>query len=202
MLKIGEFLFKFRDYTPIPFIIVMIVFCSTSHVSLAIGTFLMILGELIRIKGVSHIGGISRTKTYSTGQKLIVSGPFAHVRNPLYIGNFFLSVGLVIVANVHPAFTLLFIIFFFVQYIPIVRWEESNLKNRFGDEFTEYMKSVPRWIPSVTKKMESNIKVNGEYKEAIKSEKNTLAAAILLYLIFLWRGGYLDPVVSFFKQLP
>lgn len=194
MLKIGELLFRLRDYTPIPFVIVMIIFAAVNQTSLIIGTVLMVCGETIRIKGVSHIGGVSRTKTYSTGQRLITSGLFSHVRNPLYIGNFFLSVGIVVLSNVHPYFTLTFILFFFLQYVPIVSWEENNLKRVFGQEFEVYMSRVPRWLPALTKKMDQGLKVEPDYKSAIKSEKNTLLAAVLLYLILLWRSGCLSGI--------
>lgn len=197
MLKIGELFFKLRDYTPIPFVIAMIFLASSSKESVIIGSALMVFGELIRIKGVAHIGGISRTRTYSTGRKLITSGIFSHVRNPLYIGNFFLSVGIIVVANVHYYFTALFIGCFILQYILIVNWEEANLKKVFGAEYEEYLKMVPRWIPSISDKIGRGEKVKPDYKTAIKSEKNTLAAAILLYIIVLGRSGFFSSIVEF-----
>ncbi|MBT4088707.1 MAG: isoprenylcysteine carboxylmethyltransferase family protein, partial [Deltaproteobacteria bacterium] len=74
MLKLGELLFKNRDYTPIPFVIAMIIYANVERNSLIIGLLLSLSGEMVRIFGVAHIGGVSRTKTYSTGQKLITSG--------------------------------------------------------------------------------------------------------------------------------
>lgn len=200
MLKLGEFLFKNRDYTPIPFILIMIYYAKADAQSLMYGTILVVLGELIRIIGVAHIGGVSRTKTYSTGQKLISSGPFSYVRNPLYIGNLFLSTGLTVVANVSVFFPLAFIVFFFLQYTPIINWEESNLKNVFGKEFETYLKSVPRWIPRLTPGVDNSEKIKGEFKIAIVSEKNTLSAAIVIYLIILWRSGWFDNLAQLFQS--
>ncbi len=197
MLKLGEFLFKNRDYTPVPFVIAMIVFANTDHNALIIGLLLSLFGEAIRIFGVAHIGGVSRTKTYSTGQKLITSGPFSRVRNPLYVGNFFLSVGMVVSANVHPLFTAGFIAFFFIQYIPIIRWEEQNLRNTFGDEFDEYISRVPRWIPSPFPKYKQKEKIKGDFGKAIQSEKNTLLAAVAFFAIILWRSGWFDAIPLF-----
>jgi protein-S-isoprenylcysteine O-methyltransferase Ste14 len=196
MLKIGEKLFKYRDYTPIPFVIVTLFYAAADRNSLLIGSISMILGECIRLIGVSYIGGVSRTKTYSTGQKLINGGPFSFVRNPLYLGNLFLSTGIIILANVNIFFVLAFVVFFFCQYIPIVLWEESNLKQIFGTEFEEYMQKVPRWIPALRPKTRSDNKVSPEFLASIRSEKNTLFAAIVLYLLILWRSGYFDGLVS------
>lgn len=193
MLKLGEFFFKLRDYTPIPFIIYMLVYGgdTMSFNTLVIGTCCIILGELIRIFGVAYIGGVSRTRTFSTGQKLITGGPFSHVRNPLYIGNLFLSGGLAIFANVGVVFNLVFFTFFFIQYIPIIHWEENNLRNNFGKDFDEYTQKVPRWIPALSPKYQDQEVIRGEYKAAIKSERSTLISAIVLYGLILWRSGWL-----------
>lgn len=194
MLKLGEILFKNRDYTPIPFVIVMIIYANTDRNSLLVGLLLSLFGEAIRIFGVAHIGGVSRTKTYSTGQKLITSGLFSRVRNPLYIGNLFLSTGSVVAANVHPLFVLGFIAFFFIQYTPIVRWEEQNLRNNFGSDFDDYIARVPRWIPSITPRYKQTEKIRGDFNKAIRSEKNTLLAAVALYIILLWRSGWFEAI--------
>jgi protein-S-isoprenylcysteine O-methyltransferase Ste14 len=197
MLKLGELLFKNRDYTPIPFVIAMIIYANVERNSLIIGLLLSLFGELIRISGVAHIGGVSRTKTYSTGQKLITSGLFARVRNPLYIGNFFLSLGMIVTANVHLFFTLGFIAFFFVQYIPIIRWEEQNLRNNFGSEFDDYIARVPRWIPKLFSSEKDPEQIKGEFKKALLSEKHTLLAVVALYLLLLWRSGWLEMLLNF-----
>ncbi|NQU66293.1 MAG: isoprenylcysteine carboxylmethyltransferase family protein [SAR324 cluster bacterium] len=190
-LKIGEILFRFRSYTPIPFVLAMIVFASTDPQSLLIGSILMVLGEIIRIISVAYIGGVSRTTSYSTGKKLITAGPFSHVRNPLYIGNFFLSTGIVFLSNVDLYLTLGFVTMFFLQYFPIINWEETNLKTVFGKEFEDYVAKVPQWIPAITNKIESDVSIKPDYKGALKSEKNSLTAAMVLYVIILWRSGWL-----------
>jgi protein-S-isoprenylcysteine O-methyltransferase Ste14 len=191
ILKLGAFLFRNRDYTPIPIVIAAVVFARADLASLAIGTAMILIGESIRLIGVAHIGGISRTKSYSTGKRLITSGLFAHVRNPLYIGNLFLSTGLVVTANVGPVFVIGFVLFFFLQYIPIVLWEESNLRRVFGTEFDAYAAKVPRWIPALQPRTRSDEKTRGSYGSALKSERNTLVAAVMLYLLILIRS-YID----------
>ncbi len=194
MLKLGEFFFKFRNYTPLPFLVYMLIYGKDnfSFNSIIIGTGCILLGELIRIYGVAYIGGVSRTRSFSTGQKLIIGGPYSYVRNPLYIGNLFLSGGLVIMANVHIYFTLGFLAFFFFQYIPIIHWEENNLTNQFGEEFKQYTQRVPRWFPALFSQIKTNEVIQGEYMTAIKSERSTLASTIVLYALIVWRSGWLN----------
>lgn len=198
MLKLGEFLFKYRDYTPLPFIVVMLWLGQANRESLILGSLLMVLGELIRVHGVAYIGGVSRTRSYSTGQKVITGGPFARVRNPLYIGNLLLSGGLVVMSNVHfffpYDFTVLFVVVFFAQYIPVVAWEESNLVAKFGQAYEDYRKMVPRWLPRLTRAETPGVTENiqGDYGMALKSEKNTLTTAVILYIAILWRSGFFN----------
>ena len=197
MLKIGELFFKFRDYTPIPFIIAMFYWAAPTSSSILIGTIIAVIGELIRIYGVAYIGGVSRTRTFSTGQKLITSGPYAHVRNTLYIGNLLLSSGLVVISNVNidnipnsnAYFLAFFVAFFFIQYIPVVLWEESNLQNIFKEEFTKYKSQVPRWIPSLSNKTNNTDKIAGDYPMALKSEKSTLTTTVIVFLGLLFRAN-------------
>lgn len=198
MLKLGEILFKYRDYTPLPFIVVMLWLGQSTQESLIAGTALMVLGELIRVHGVAYIGGVSRTRSYSTGQKVITGGPFARVRNPLYIGNLLLSGGLIVMSNVHfffpYDFTVFFVVIFFAQYIPVVAWEESNLVSKFGQAYEDYRQMVPRWLPRLSRAETPGVldNIQGDYATAIKSEKNTLTTAVILYVAILWRSGFFN----------
>lgn len=176
-LKLGEWLFKKRDYTPVPLIVVgviwMIVFGvrPTQNTVLA-GAAFVILGELIRFWGVSFIGPISRTRSNKTGN-LQDAGPFSVVRNPLYVGNFFLSLGLVVVSNVLWLVPV-YILAFAFQYHYIVAWEEWNLTQKFGKEYQDYCKRVPRWFPR------PDLYKGGshDFKKALKSERVTVAAIV------------------------
>lgn len=195
MLKLGEILFKYRDYTPLPFIVVMVISPAATSCSLLVGGILMLLGEAIRIHGVAYIGGVSRTRSYSTGQKVISGGPFARVRNPLYLGNLLLSAGLVAVANLSfffpQDFLVFFVVCFFAQYIPVVAWEENNLTQKFGEAYQTYQSQVPRWLPRLSPAPTQGVieEIKGDYPKAIKSEKNTLTTSVVLLLVVLWRSG-------------
>jgi protein-S-isoprenylcysteine O-methyltransferase Ste14 len=111
------------------------------------GVAVTVVGELIRLWGVHHIGAISRTRSDRLGP-LVDSGPFAIVRNPLYVGNIMLWVGFALTARLvwlAPVIVALL----GAEYHAIVRWEERLLDSRLGDGYRTYAARVPRWLPTL-----------------------------------------------------
>jgi protein-S-isoprenylcysteine O-methyltransferase Ste14 len=190
MQKLGEKLFRLRDYTPIPVGVIAILFANPNEASLVVGAIISIIGELIRMYGVAFIGTISRTRSYSNGQ-LVRSGPFSVLRNPLYLGNLGLSFGISVMAGVWWI-PLLVVVFFYGQYIPIVAWEEMKLTRIFGQEYTNYCVEVPnRWFPKFSAFFQYGWAVKPDsWAPALKSEKRTLTAiafaVLLMFGMFVW----------------
>ncbi len=193
MANIAEKFFKYRSYTPIPFLIVMIIFQNANVWSLIAGFFIALSGELIRLWGVSWAGSETRTTGTVGGTYLIISGPFAHVRNPLYVGNILLYLGIGIMSfALFPYLQIVALIFFFIQYWYIVKEEESYLKKAFGEPFAEYLQNVPRFIPRLTKFKKSNVaQPSFSLKAGLRSEKRSLQAfgIVSLTLFLLWFFG-------------
>jgi protein-S-isoprenylcysteine O-methyltransferase Ste14 len=189
VVEIGERLFQWRDYTPIP-LIVLVLFAAEPTVRTAtLGTLLCIAGELIRIYSVAFIGSVSRTRnTTTTGGNLIRTGPFAHVRNPLYVGNFLITAGVAIFSGV-TWLAILAVVAFAFQYYCIVKYEEKLLLEKFGHEYEQYMQAVPAWIPARLPPLEA-VEWPESFSPALKSERRTLAAvALMLLALALLAGG-------------
>jgi len=188
-VKFGRWLFKRREYTPVLFIIFALFLAMPSPATIAVGLVFMILGEAIRFWGISYIGGVSRTRSDSTG-KLIQSGPFGRMRNPLYVGNFILSFGAVVIAGIWW-FIPIFIVLFAIQYHFIVLYEEENLRNKFGSFYKSYTESVPRWLPLGPGNIDTDNLIDPSIVKAIKSEKNTYFAIIFTIGFFILKYIFL-----------
>jgi protein-S-isoprenylcysteine O-methyltransferase Ste14 len=82
-------------------------------------------------------------------KKLVVSGPYRHVRNPMYTGVFTALYGEGILFG-SPAILILATFFMLLPlfYVPLV--EERGLEKRFGEEYQIYKAHVPRWIPQLS----------------------------------------------------
>ena len=111
------------------------------------GVAMTAAGEALRLWGVRHIGVVSRTRSDRVGP-LIASGPFRYVRNPLYIGNTLLWTGFAITAGLVWLAPIVLALLG-VEYHWIVQWEEALLLERRGEEYRDYVRRVPRWIPAV-----------------------------------------------------
>jgi protein-S-isoprenylcysteine O-methyltransferase Ste14 len=185
-------LFQYRSYTPIPFLVVMVVFARPTILSLIIGLCVVLVGEFLRLWGVAIAGSETRTTGPVGGTFLITRGPFSYVRNPLYLGNMLIYAGIGIMSYaLFPWFTLGALVYFFIQYSLIVNLEEEHLQQKFGDEYKRYYQSVPRFIPTLKKYSSDNHPQPAlDWQGGIISEKRTLQAIVLLtvLLVVLWQA--------------
>jgi protein-S-isoprenylcysteine O-methyltransferase Ste14 len=187
MSNISNIFFKYRSFTPIPFLLLMVIFAEPSVISMIIGFAIAISGELIRYWGVSWAGSETRTTGGVGGTYLVISGPFAFVRNPLYVGNILLYIGIGIMSwSLFPYLQLIALLFFAVQYHFIVNGEEKYLREKFGETYSKYVNNVPRFIPQF-KPYRDNTLEQPPYnpKGGVKSEKRTLQAFMLVSLIIV-----------------
>ncbi|MCT7661604.1 methyltransferase family protein [Mycobacterium deserti] len=81
--------------------------------------------------------------------KLVVTGPYRHVRNPMMTGVFCIQIGAAL-AWASPWLLAWFAVFFTAVLIAIRAVEEPHLRRRFGEQYDEYRRHVPRWIPRVS----------------------------------------------------
>ena len=189
-MKPQVFLFKYRSYTPIPFVLLMLIFIDATLWSILIGFSLSIIGEMIRFWGVSYAGSETRTTGDVGGSKLVISGPFGYVRNPLYIGNMIIYLGLGIMSfALFPYLQIGAMLFFIIQYSLIVKEEENYLQNTFGEDYKNYLKNVPRFFPKLTPyNPDETNPVSFNPKAGFKSERRSLQAIIIvaLLIVVLW----------------
>ena len=130
--KVGGWLFRHRTALPLPIALAILLIPSSetsrSTAEILFGVGLTAAGELIRLWSVRHIGVVSRTRSERLGP-LIDTGPFAYVRNPLYIGNVLLWVGFAVTAGLLWLAPIVVVVLG-IEYHWIVRWEEALLTAR------------------------------------------------------------------------
>ena len=193
--KLGEWLFRRRTALPLP-IAAAILGLRTGEAApsvplVAAGVALTVAGELVRLWGVHHIGAISRTRSDRLGP-LVDTGPFALVRNPLYVGNILVWVGFALSARLVWLAPLVGVVLA-AEYHAIVRWEEQLLTTRLGKAYSAYSARVPRWLPRLaptrlgasSESARSQLRGGFSWRQTLFSERGTFVAIALGYLL-LW----------------
>jgi protein-S-isoprenylcysteine O-methyltransferase Ste14 len=171
----------------------MVVFAKPTPSTLIIGGGLAIVGEFLRYWGVAYAGSLTRVTGGVGAPEVIVAGPFAFVRNPLYLGNIALYVGIGIMSNaLFPWLVLIAALYFVFQYHQIVLLEEEYLHKTFGNAYEDFSRNVPRFLPRFTPYThEAQAHQRPDWSGAVRSEKRTLQAIslVVLVLLALWLWG-------------
>lgn len=151
------------------------------------GAAITAAGELTRLRAVRHIGVVSRTRSDRLGE-LVSTGPFALVRNPLYLGNVALWTGLAVSARL-LWLALAIVLLLAFEYHAIVRWEERLLESRLGESYRSYAARVPRWIPRFGRVKAEVSRLKFSWRDTLFSERGTLIAIAVGYLLLYVKGN-------------
>jgi protein-S-isoprenylcysteine O-methyltransferase Ste14 len=179
--KIGAVLFRNRSWLPVPFLLVALLAPGTATaVNWIIGGLLVVLGEWVRMAGVAAAGTTTRRRSRNV-QRLVTYGIFGWVRNPLYVGNFFIWMGFVVISGV-LWFLPVAIVIFAIEYTLIVAYEEGVLESIFGQEYLTYKSHTPRWLPRPP-----SVRERGplDWREAWRSELSTFLQYAALVVVFI-----------------
>lgn len=151
MVKLGNFFFHYRNIL-FPFFYVFLLIPSAPlfpnyKIAWLLGFLIALSGQLCRVAtiGLRYIirGGKNR-RVYA--KDLVTEGLFAHTRNPLYVGNVAILLGLGIMSNSLLFNAIMSPLFIFI-YQAIIYAEEDFLRNKFGEAFEAYCADTNRWLP-------------------------------------------------------
>ncbi|MBI2257384.1 MAG: DUF1295 domain-containing protein [Flavobacteriia bacterium] len=191
--KNGNFLFKYRGQFPIILFILSIpVILFTDYSSflkistneftlLIISIILSTFGQIIRsiAIGTSNKYTSGRNTQKQEAAALNKKGIYSVVRHPLYLGNFFMWLGIV-VYTYNIFFILIFCLLFWVYYERIMFAEERFLENKFGDEYLTWSLKVPAFLPSFKNYIPSDIPFS--LKTNLRREYSGVSAVALSFV--------------------
>jgi protein-S-isoprenylcysteine O-methyltransferase Ste14 len=144
--------FKNRGAFLVPVALVLVALGRPTPQSAQIGIAIAALGELLRIWAVGYSGVTTRADIV-TAPELVTAGPYALVRNPLYVANALIALGFwyafsggvsVLEAAVMLAIVLGLVVGVYAIIIPL---EEAYLAGHFGAAYRRYLEAVPSVIP-------------------------------------------------------
>lgn len=186
--SLGALAFKYRGGVWTVLFAVMIFIARPVAHRIPLGVALVIVGQCVRLWGTGCIK-LYRGETVKA-EELATWGPYALVRNPLYVGNGIIGLGLAWIAG--NAAVAVFAVAFCVLYgLLVVPHEEAFLSRKFGKEYEDYKKRVGRFFPkSLSKETLARVRM-GTFDRSVlkKSEIHSIwihAAATLLMVSRLW----------------
>ena len=203
--RLGGWLFRYRTSIPLPIALALLLIPVGDSLSALstplsrLGVLVVAAGEALRLWAVQHIGAISRTRSDRLGP-LIDTGPFALVRNPLYLGNILLWLGFALSARLFWLAPVIVVLLAF-EYHAIVRWEETLLAMRLGDTYLDYTTRVPRWVPRLGAAHSSALKGPHSlprlfsWGDTLYSERGTLIAIAVGYALLALKAYWSGPGV-------
>jgi protein-S-isoprenylcysteine O-methyltransferase Ste14 len=112
---------------------------TPSTTAVALSLLLVIPGVALRAYAAGYV---------QKNRELTQTGPYAHTRNPLYLGSMLIAAGFVVALGSWP-FAIVVAAGFAIIYIPVIASEERYLRGAFAD-FDDYCRRVPRLIPRLT----------------------------------------------------
>jgi protein-S-isoprenylcysteine O-methyltransferase Ste14 len=178
----GAWLFRYRSFLPVPLALILLLVRAGSvdgRALLIIGALIVAAGQALRLWAVRHIGTISRTRTTRYGP-LMTAGPYAVVRNPLYVGNWLLWTGFAVWSRLLWMVPVAWLIFFF-QYRAIARWEASFIRSKYPGAYDRWANQVRPWMPRWPPR-EALVAVAPlhPWRDVFFSERGTLIAVVAM----------------------
>jgi len=137
--KLSRTLYRWRVRAGLVFLPALILVARPRPASVIAGVAVCVLGLLIRAWAAGHI---------KKEKELAVSGPYRYTRNPLYLGNFFLGLGVGIGTD-SWAGLIIFAVYFLAFYPPVILEERERMKRLFPAAYEDYRKKIPIFFPTL-----------------------------------------------------
>jgi protein-S-isoprenylcysteine O-methyltransferase Ste14 len=200
LVALGDFSFKYRGYL-LPIAVILLIVPSPRlfadpAIAGMIGFALAVLGQVVRVAtiGLDYIiRGGKNHKVYA--ETLVTGGLYSHCRNPMYVGNFFLLLGLALAAN-SWVFALVGIPLSLGMHKAIVAAEENFLRNKFGPQFNAYCARVNRWVPRLSGLGQTLRGMQFDWRRVVMKEYRAgfdwFSATAVVILIRLGQASLLD----------
>jgi protein-S-isoprenylcysteine O-methyltransferase Ste14 len=197
MVALGNFLFRWRN-TIFPWLFVLLLLpgprlLANPWHALVLSVLITGLGQTIRVLTI----GLRYIKRGGRGGKvyandLVTEGIYGHVRNPMYVGNVLICLGVAIASN-SLIVTAAAVPLAAFAYAAIVAAEEKYLREKFGEAFEAYCRDVPAWVPHLRGLGDTLSGMTFNWRRVVLKEFGTpfgwISAIGALTLLNLWRSG-------------
>jgi protein-S-isoprenylcysteine O-methyltransferase Ste14 len=197
----GNFFFRYRNLLfPLIFVVGAFTFrprimfdnLLVDRLLVIAGIAVALLGESVRLItiGLDYIHRGGKDGQVYAG-RLVQGGVYHLSRNPMYVGNALIAIGMTMRFGSPLAYVIVIPFFLFV-YQAIVAAEENYLRGKFGAEYEAYEKSVNRYLPALPRAREAFAGMRFDWRKSLKKDLGTVVGLIIgLIVIPVWRAYFL-----------
>jgi len=190
--KLGNAFFRWRSYIPLLLIPILLLklknlqfVFSNNIVEIAyqlVCVFVSFFGEFIRIGTIGYVpsGTSGRNTKAQRATALNTTGTYSLARNPLYLGNYLIILGISLFSRSWEI-VILNSILFAVFYVPIILVEENFLTEKFGEEYRKYTSKAPCFLPRFSLWNPANSEWS--WRMVIRREHNSIFAIGLSFAL-------------------
>ncbi len=159
--------------------LLLVFFARPNRGGMIVGMVLIALGEFIRAWAAGHL---------EKNEVLTVTGPYAYVKNPLYIGSILITAGFCILAqNIYILAAATFMFCF--HYIPYKkRVEGDRLRKIFGAQYDDYDAKVPEYIPML--KPYTHKKIPWKFKNFVENSEEGIVLLNVMGILLIVSRPY------------
>ena len=171
-------IFKKVTFRTIPVyvcVLALLYFSKPEKLYFFIGLIPVVIGEYFRIWGCGHL-----VKT----KELIISGPYAHLRHPLYLGTYLITLGLCMMASRWELLMMAQFVYALYYYPRKEIIEGFRLAGYYGDEYFKYMQAVPALIPSFKAYRQSDQKWS--FSRTVGNSELGILFAVIVAVVLLY----------------
>jgi protein-S-isoprenylcysteine O-methyltransferase Ste14 len=206
VLSAGRAFFKYRDFmAPVAVLAVMLLTRpgrgtgsgEYDAVMAVLGTLIASAGQALRglVIGLAYVLRAGTNRRIAA-DRLVCEGVFAHVRNPLYLGNFLIVLGLTVVWNSTWIY-LTAIPFCIAAHYSLILAEEDYLRGKFGQAYVDYCSRVHRIVPELSGFRATLAKFDFDWRRVVRKDYGTVFAWVSIVIVLIatketFREGVLD----------
>lgn len=152
-------------------------FLYATPVVIGAGALLAALGMVLRVWGTAYMGPAAVNNRRMQAPELVAAGPYRYVRNPLYLGSWFMLAAVAFLMPPTGALVVIPLITLFL--LRLVLGEERFLAGEIGDPYRAYQRSVPRLFPRLRSTWPRGARVP-HWLAALATELNAISVFVVL----------------------
>ncbi len=155
-------------------------FSTATALVIVLGALAALAGAVLRVWGVAYLGyGVVHDGAMQ-GSGVVAAGPYRYLRNPLYVGGWFMFLAITLLMP--PSGALFTMVLITILLLRLILGEEAYLAEKLGEPYREYLRAVPRIVP----RLRSNLPVadaEAHWLVAMGTELNAIGIFLIMAVL-------------------